>query len=228
MNVADFKSLVSVLESIAKIAALGAAGWWTFVLFVQKREKYPRARTTHSLVLLGKIGGHNILRLSVKVENLGNVLIDLRRGRVSIQSVRPMPDAWKEAILEGGTISRIDGGEFPWPNLDDFPFEWGENGYRIEPLESEEFHFDLTLGIAIEAVQVYSYFKNLTEKGRELGWNCTTVQPIPRGDDYGEQTASSTHPQAAAESTEAARCSGSAQAHNQTGATEANATEAGR
>jgi hypothetical protein len=197
MSFADFKSLISILESIAKIVALAAAGWWTFVLFVQKREKHPRARTTHSLIVHGKIGGHALLRVSVKLENLGNVLIKLRSGRVSIQAIRPLPDAWKAAVLEGETIPRIEGREFEWPDIEEFPLEWGNDGYRIEPLESEEFHFDLKIADTIEVVQVYSYFKNVTEK-RESGWNCTTVKVIPLGDDDGEQTANSIHLQAAA------------------------------
>ena len=221
MNIADFKSLVEALESIAKLIALAAAGWWTFVLFVQKREKYPRARTTHSLVLLDKIDGYRLLRLAVKIENLGNVLIELRSGSVSIQAVRPLPDAWKAAILRGEVLPRVDGREFQWPDLDKFLFDWGENGYRIEPLESEEFHFDLTLAATIEAVQIYSYFKNVTERSKELGWNCTTVKSVPRGDNGGEQTANSTHPQTAAGSSEVARFPGTAQGPDQAGTTKA-------
>lgn len=197
MSFADFSSLVSALESIATIVALAAAGWWTFVLFVQKREKYPRARTTHDLRLLCEIDDYRILRVSVKLENLGNVLIELRSGRVSIQAIRPVPDDWKASILQGQAIPRVEGREFEWPDIEEFPLEWGDNGYRIEPLESEEFHFDLKIADTIEAVQIYSYFKNVTEK-RESGWNCTTVKVIPVGDVYDKESASSTHPQTAA------------------------------
>lgn len=192
MNIADFKSLVSAGESIAKIGGLIAAGWWTFLLFVQKREKYPRARTTHSLIVLGKVDGYRLLRLAVKVENLGNVLIELRQGRVSMQAIRPVSAAWKSAILHGDSIPRVEGREFAWPDLEKFPLEWGDDGYRIEPLESEEFRFDLTIADTVEAIQIYSYFKNLTVKDTELGWNCTTVEIIPGESDNGEQTASST------------------------------------
>lgn len=210
MSFADFKSFVAVAEPIAKIIGFAVAGWWTFVLFIQKREKYPRARTTHSLMLLGKIGGYRLLRLAVKIENLGNVLIELREGRVSIQAIRPLSDEWKVAILHGEAIPRIEGREFAWPDLEKFPFEWGDDGYMIEPLESEEFHFDLTLADTIEAIQVYSYFKNVTAKGKELGWMCTTIQTIPGGDDYGEQTASPTRSDSGARTSQAAGRAGAA------------------
>lgn len=194
MKLATFESLASIVESVATVVALAAAGWWTFLLFVKKREKYPRARTTHSLLFLGEMENHKLVRLTIKVENLGNVLLDLCKGKVHLKIVRPVPDSWRELILHGELLPRVDGYEFQWPDLEESPefaLEWGKNGYRLEPLESEEFHFDLELPDAIEAIQIYSYFTNITEKRRELGWNCTTVQPIPGGDNIGKQTAAS-------------------------------------
>lgn len=183
-------SFASAVESLATVIALAAAGWWTFLLFVRKRERYPRARTTHSLIFLDEVDCYKLWRLSVKVENLGNVLIDLCRGRVRIQAIRPAPEELKQALLRGEELPRVEGYEFPWPEVDKFALEWGNNGYRIEPLESEEFHFDFRLTGSVEAVQIYSYFQNLTEKRKEIGWNCTTVQNIQGGRD-GRQAANS-------------------------------------
>lgn len=178
MKATTLESLASAAESIATVLALAAAGWWTFLLFIKKREKHPRARTTHSLVPLGELEGYRLMRVSVKIENLGGVLVDLCRGKVVVQAVRPLPDAWTATIQRGEDLPRGDAYEFPWPRLKEFPLEWGDNGYRIEPLESEEFHFDVVLGSCVEAVQIYSYFQNVTEKRREIGWNCTTVKLI--------------------------------------------------
>jgi hypothetical protein len=177
------ESLASAVESLATVIALAGAAWWTFLLFVKKRERYPRARTTHSLILLDEVECYSLLRLSVKVENLGNVLLDLCRGRVRIQVVRPAPEEMRQALLRGEDLPRVEGYEFSWPDMDKFTLEWGKNGYRIEPLESEEFYFDFKVAIDVEAVQVYSYFQNVTEKRKEIGWNCTTVQDVQGGKD---------------------------------------------
>lgn len=227
MNPATIESLASALESIATVAALAAAGWWTFRLFVQKREKYPRARTTHNLALLGGVGGHRLLRLTVKLENLGSVLIELCSGKVLVQCVRPTPDAWAAAILRGDALPRVDGHELPWPILEEITLNWGDDGYRIEPLESDELHFDLALASTIEAVQIYTYFKNVTEKRRELGWNCTTIQNVPKGDECAEQTAETARAQTAATSEVPHSATRTAEGRYQTGATEARSTKTG-
>lgn len=180
MTITDFESLSSSAESIATIIALIIGAWWTYLIFVRKREKYPRAKTTHSLLSLGEVAGKTLVRVSVKVENVGDVLLSLTTGLVRIQIMRPVPSTLQAQIENGGTLQRTKEQEFQWPLWDEFPLAWSEAGYKIEPKESEEFHFDSSLDNTVEAVQVYSYFQNVLEKRRELGWNCTTVQPIKR------------------------------------------------
>jgi hypothetical protein len=180
MKIADFESLSSSAESITTIIALVIGAWWTYLIFIRKREKYPRVQTTHSLLVLGELAGRDLVRVSVKLENVGDVLLSLAKGLVRVQIVRPVPSIWQAQVENGATLQRTEEYEFQWPLWDEFPLAWGEAGYRIEPKESDEFHFDLSLDSTVEAIQVYSYFQNVSEKRRELGWNCTTVQSISR------------------------------------------------
>lgn len=187
MKLSDVESIAAAAESIITVFALLVGGWWSYQLFVRKREKYPRAKTTHSLCSLGRVPGKKLIRVSVKVENAGGVLLMLDKGTVCIYTVQPLPEDWHISALAGKTPPRGDHCEFEWPLVEEFELNWQAGNYRIEPQESEDFHFDVAVEESIQSLQIYSYFRNVTEKKKELGWNCTTIQVLDKETEDGRK-----------------------------------------
>jgi hypothetical protein len=180
MKFEDWKTLAETLQAVVTIVAIVLGGIWTYILFVKKREKYPRARTVHRIVTLGSVNGRWVIRILVRIENIGSVLLCLDEGEVVVQNLFPLPPEWGDKLKDGLQLERKEF-EYDWPSLDKFLLEWGDKGYIIEPQESDEFHFDLHVDSSVQRVQVYSYVKNLTQKKREVGWNCTTIHSLPGG-----------------------------------------------
>lgn len=187
-TIEDWKTVADICKDAATAVALCIGGIWTYLIFVQKRERYPRAKILHSAVALGRASGKQILRVTVHVENLGNVLLHLSMGEVRVQSLGPLPPEWNGLIAEGRQLERTPEFEFNWPLIDRFTLKWS-SGYIVEPSESEEFNFDLCVDETITSIQTYSYFKDISQGKREIGWNATTVHHLSKEEDHDQKPA---------------------------------------
>lgn len=178
MTLTQWGSTAELIESVATTMALILGGIWTYLLFVTKREKFPRAKISNSITILGMVNGQRIVRVTVLVENLGNVLLELVSGKVTVKSVKPAPPEWARHLACGKSLERTPELEYKWPTLESFPLGWEDGGYIIEPREDQGFNFDLLVDGSVRGIEVYSYIKDVSERKRELGWNKTTVHEL--------------------------------------------------
>jgi len=165
------KDAASTIQSIATIAALLVGAWWV----LRRRRTYPRANFTHLVTHVPLNDEVNLVRLSVEIENIGDVLLKLEKSAVGIQQVMPVPDPILPALAARASLVGSTESEIKWPFIDARWPEW--SGSCIEPGESAAFDVELFVPTTVHWILVYSYFRNITRPG-DQGWNTSTLYEI--------------------------------------------------
>ena len=100
-----------LIESWIKIVAIFTAGMWTWWLFVRRRQKYPRAITSHAVQIHELDSNTRLVHLELAIENKGEVLVEISEGKAFIQQIVP---------LAGNVQSLTENGqnELNWPYID--------------------------------------------------------------------------------------------------------------
>lgn len=146
--------------------------------FVYQRRRYPRARITHT-AWAEPIPNQNLmlLHLVATLENVGHVAIRLHDADLRVEQVLP-PDERAAAFLEEhGTLPLVAGRAeahrevLATTNIEE---AWKNKPPHIEPGETDSFHADFAIPNSIELVAVYSYFRNITNRTRDIGWDETS------------------------------------------------------
>lgn len=115
---------------LATITAIVVGGIWAYLLFVRRRQKYPRAALTHHIV--HRRISHDelpddkvLLRVGLVIENPGEVLLSLISGETRVQQIEPWPEWFLEKVKNGEDPVEKEQTEVNWP----YAAEPGERGY---------------------------------------------------------------------------------------------------
>jgi len=171
----DWAELAGI--GITALAVL-IAGIWTYKLFLSKRQKYPRAVTTHKIFQKSLGSRGCLLRVTVAIRNGGDVLLNLVSGEVRVHQILPIAPEFEDLLGKGEALVEEGRTHVDWPLLESRERQWETGKFEIEPGETDEEHFDFILENAVHTVEVYSYFKNEKKRDREIGWNLTTIHEI--------------------------------------------------
>ncbi|MCK5603913.1 hypothetical protein KAR91_18645 [Candidatus Pacearchaeota archaeon] len=178
MNIEMIQFYSGLLESIVKVAAVLVAGCWTYMLFIRRRQKFPRAIIKHKIEQFKLTNNKILVHLVVEIENKGDVLLALTGGEVRVLRIIPVSQEIKKGIKKG-TVPLVEGyHEVDWPSIKRYQFDWIESIREIEPSEVDQYHYDFILDNDVETIQVYSHFDNRKKKKKDIGWNCTTFHNI--------------------------------------------------
>ena len=90
----------------------------------------------------------------------------------------PCSDDLYEALSERDDDDEHCEPEAGWPLLNESRLRFGKGKREIEPGETDEVHFDFVLDSDVQIIVVYSYFKNVTKKRREIGWHATSTYDL--------------------------------------------------
>jgi hypothetical protein len=178
---ADNKDAYEAIKDLAEMFAIIVGGFWTYLLFVKKREKYPRAKLGQIIVSWPLANSKIMLRTTVHVENTSEVLLQLSSGYTWIQQLKPLTPDFLKRIGDGTDIVKKDDTETRWHLL-------GERNYfkrsimEIEPGEADELNAEFVIDSSVEQVLIYTYLENATKcprsslrKKREIGWSVSTI-----------------------------------------------------
>ncbi len=158
------KDAASTVQSVATIVALLAGAWWV----LRRRRMYPRANFKHMVSHVPLNDDTYLVRLTVSVENIGDVLLRLEESLVGIQQVMPVPEHLRPTLLDKKP-------EIEWPFID--ARRRNRGGSEIESGESAAFDFELFVPRTTRFVVIYSYFRNIT-KPEAQGWNTSTLYEL--------------------------------------------------
>jgi hypothetical protein len=179
-----WKLIAEASQATLTGVAIVVAGIWTYRLFVKQREPYPKANVEHR-VAHWKLGERTVVRLTVRITNVSGVVLSLPILQARLQQLLPMSSGTIDELL----ALEVPTGEseIPWPLLAERTCDWSDALREVEPGETEECHFDFLIASDVAAVMVYSYLKNHSKRGREIGWNTTTVCSLRTGGLDGHQ-----------------------------------------
>lgn len=188
-----FKEWAETIQHVAPVVATIVAALWALWHFCLRRQRWPRANIMHSVLEDSLPQGNRLLRVTLTVSNIGEVLLRLKDGLIRIQQMRPWPIHLLESEVDLSEKLCPEEMEYPWPQLVERYFN--QQGFELEPNETEKFYFDFFLKPDIRSVIIYSYVGNPSKKWRswhrlsrrkQIGWQETTVYELQStGDDNG-------------------------------------------
>jgi hypothetical protein len=192
MDLSDLKDFFAIIQACAgsvqacaTVIAIIVGGVWSYMLFVQKRQRYPRANIEHRITHRSIPDNKLLLHVAVTVRNTGDVLLSLVSGQTRIQQILPLSLELLDPISKGRDPVKAGDREILWPLIKLRKQKWREQECEIEPGESDEFHYDFILDAEVQTIEVYSYFKNAKKPGREIGWGWTTIYDLGESDELG-------------------------------------------
>ncbi len=173
-----FKDIAGIVESLAKVIALAVGGWWTYLLFVRKRQQYPRAKVTHTVIHKPLASGQRLLHVATNVTNTGEVLLCLVSGFTRIQQMSPPPSELVKCLRQGHDPVKQGETEYEWPSVGERKWDWQDHPHEVEPGEDDEIDCDFVVESDAETLEIYTYLKNKAKPEREIGWNLTTIYDL--------------------------------------------------
>ncbi len=175
MCLSQWERMVSVIASCATVAAFIVGGIWSYWLFVQNRQKYPRARIEHRIRHWRMGSGKTLLHVDMVVSNIGNVLISIVESRTTIQQVLPIAADLRETMEAGRDLVENGKSEVDWPTIGQHDVRYKKGDCEIEPHEVQEIEHDFVVADDVRTVEVYSYLLNEKKRKVPLSWDLTTL-----------------------------------------------------
>ena len=140
--------------NMATVIAIAVGGWWTYSRFFKNRTGKPKAAISLSVADRRLTGDDLLVRVVIRLENTGSVLLPVERLRCEISQVNPpAPDALdrlnkrelitEEHVADLGCIRCYEENR-------------KEGEVRIEPGEADTFPFDFVVPSDLTTISLYS------------------------------------------------------------------------
>ncbi len=201
---------MSWAKELLTILAVIVGGIWAYLLFIRTRQKYPRLNLQTVVTVMRYSDSERLLRLGLKLENVGSVLAKLRMTDVYVQQLKPWPHAVLEEIRHMDSTA-AETGEGNWPLICERKLTFDKGKKEIEPGEKDEIWLDFIIEGDVEAGLVYAHVQNESKKRhrllwrRQIGWNTTVTFTVQddgrRGNDAQEDNLNATDGQEAGKET---------------------------
>jgi hypothetical protein len=171
------KPYADLLLTIATVGALTVGAIWSRRTIFKKREEFPKIGLTHSIYASTINSQHRFLRVTLTIENQGQVLVRLDEVDTWLYQLNP----WPEDILDEQKMLEPGQGHYRWPGVQGVTNRIVETKkVEIEPGEMQDFSFDFVFEVGVRVVIVYSYVNNPTKR-EGIGWNLSTIHEAAAG-----------------------------------------------
>jgi hypothetical protein len=178
MCLLQIAQVVSLARDVATLAAIVVGGAWSYKLFIQKRQKYPRAGIEHQIAHKDLGDDAVLLHIAVRIYNVGEVLMSVVCSETRIQQVLPTPTELAASVKQGHDPVPAGQTEVEWPLLRSHKKVYTKGDCEIEPGESHDINHDFIIENGIQTVVIYSYVLNEKKRDRTLAWNLTTLYDL--------------------------------------------------
>lgn len=173
-----WKDLAQIIQAVATTFAFIVAGYWTYLLYVRKRLKYPRVSIEISIDDIPLTEGARIIHAGVKIINKGDVIVTSNRAELRLRQVEPIP-----GVIRGFAQANQDPvpsgeKEIEWPMIAGRIWQFDEADFEVEPGEDDSLHADFMIMNDITVVQIYFFLSNAAKSKRNLGWTVTKIYKV--------------------------------------------------
>jgi hypothetical protein len=180
MKLIDIKDIADIIQAVVTCFALIIGGIWSYMLFVRKRQRYPRAKIEHQVTQRIASTDATLVSINIIISNAGDVLLSLIKGEIEVRQVLPPEVGFLQKLKkdQNAPYRRVE--LIDWPLL--FPYEedWKKEKrtIEIEPGESEQFLFTLLIHAEVKTIYINSYFHNMKKRRKDLGWSLETFHDV--------------------------------------------------
>lgn len=168
----------SSIQALVTVVAISVGGLWTYRLFIQGREQFPRAALAHHITERGLPANRRLLHVVTTITNTGGVLLSLNTGRIWVQQVLPVPGHIADQLQRNIDLVKQGETEIEWPCIGLRETDLSEEPCEIEPGETDHLHFDFVVESEVRTVKIYSYFENVRRRDRPIGWTVSTFHDM--------------------------------------------------
>ncbi|HYL14364.1 MAG TPA: hypothetical protein VEV41_15080 [Terriglobales bacterium] len=180
------KDRISALQSLVTILALCIGAFWTYRLFIQQRQSYPRLKVEHKIEHWKISKDQTLLSVDEILTNTGSVMVELRGGIIRVIRVMPLPPAVQKRLAAVQNLSGQSEAELSiydpkvWDVLVDSTRSWEKDALLLEPGESDLIPNEFIIPASVKVVAVYSYIQNPAGTKHHLGWNGLTYYDLEK------------------------------------------------
>lgn len=168
----DFAAIFGTLAAgIMSIAA--------FVNYRRRRAGYPRKEMTHEMLHRRVCSDKRFVRVTIRVKNVGEVLLRLAAARITLRRVLPVQDEFYEMMVSGVRQPTDESQEIQWPLLGYRSWMWPKSQTDLEPGETETIIGDFIIDSDIKTVESYSFvvdYSAITDP--PVGWRLAEIHDI--------------------------------------------------
>ena len=104
---ARYKPVLDNLQAVATILAIFVGGVWTYLLFVQQRQRFPHLKMEHKISHLSLPEHRILLMVDVTHSNVGAIKINFSTADIRIYGLKRTPD------LSGDVLKQLNRGRPP-------------------------------------------------------------------------------------------------------------------
>lgn len=174
-----WKDIFDILQKIFTILAIVGAGIW----FYMQGESRPRAIISHEITHRKIHAKKTWVHVSVILENIGKLPINIESGKVWIQQIKPIPKSLIKDIKSDVNIVNEDTFIVNWPNPCGYIHKLKDKIW-IEPGEKDRKSYEFLISSDLKTIKVYSHFENpqkswkFWEKLSPIGWENVTIYDL--------------------------------------------------
>lgn len=183
---------IEVAESILKSLAIIIGGFWTYHLFVQRRQRFPRVKVEHQIQHYLLEQNKMLLTVKVRITNDGDVLLPLTFMITWVRQLLPTSPASISRTIpvepdKEDDLPPLAVAERQWKQINrhkssilrfsDWLRGHSHQGGEIEPKETDEFFYCFTLDTVPKSILITTIIDN-SAKGNKLSWKARTVYDL--------------------------------------------------
>lgn len=174
-NLAVFKDAVETIQAILTSAAIIVGAVWTYKLFEQKRQKFPRAKIEQQVSHRRLRAGEILLSVEVTISNAGDVLLAIESGEIIVMQMLPPGSRLSHLMKESALIE--DGTRLT--QWDVLGRQSSLKGIEIEPGENQQVFSHFIFGGDLQTVLIRTSIANSRKYRRRLEWQHDTLYDLP-------------------------------------------------
>jgi hypothetical protein len=166
-----------VVSKAATIVAMVVAGFWTWLLYVRQRLRFPRAQVDIAVDHAELVTDKRLVHIAIRIVNVGTVVLKPQFAEARVRQVVPVVRAIAATFRAGCDPIPQGKEELEWPVI--VSRKWSP-ACEIEPGESDTLHTDFVLESEVQLIQVYTFVGNPTKKQKDFGWSHTTFVSLAK------------------------------------------------
>ena len=176
----DFMQSSRSFQAIATVVLICVGGVFAYRRLQLFRTFEPHLTISHNI--RHRYIGDSYVHIDVTatLHNNSKVQIEFRKGFARLQLIAPVSDEQVETLYEEVFIDN-NRQQLQWTTLEQIQREWESDELIVEPGEAHPETFEFIVSKDIEAVLIYTYFRNprFSQNSHSAeGWVATTIYDI--------------------------------------------------